>query len=341
MGIAAILQSFAPPSVVVKTDEPPSVLHQTKWPCGFYAFGDVGHRAEHFNPAIVEAFGKTILVVRRFTGNWGQWGHNSLVMYDVVNETPVRKRAVRWTNSLKEDQFEDPRAFSFRGKLAISGCMYRRGGRFATQFLGSVEDSGFGPVIHHPVYGGNGPDVMSNKGNEKNWGWFEDDGKLMLLYHPGRSHRVVEFSKLKPGVEHTSESAFVQEWTERYGEPRGSTSPMLVGDEYWTFFHSSMGIKTARGPSRRYFMGAYSFASKPPFNVIKGTPEPILIGSYNDPRTGGAPPCVFPGGAILRDAEWTVAFGVNDCRCAWIKIPFLELADRMKEYAWTTTETPQ
>jgi predicted GH43/DUF377 family glycosyl hydrolase len=162
----------------------------------------------------------------------------------------------------------------------------------------------------------------------------------MLIYHPGRSHRVVEFNNMRPGLEYTSESEFVSEWTPRFGELRGSTSPVLVGGEYWTFFHSSIGIKTSRGNSRRYFVGAYTFSSQPPFNIISAVPEPILRGSYNDPTVGGAPPCVFPGGAILKDAEWTMAFGVNDCRCAWIKIPFLELADMMKEYSWTPTQSP-
>jgi len=43
------------------------------------------------------------------------------------------------------------------------------------------------------------------------------------------------------------------------------------------------------------------------------------------------PLVVFPCGAILRNGEWLVTLGVNDCESAWIKIPHERLMETMKK----------
>jgi predicted GH43/DUF377 family glycosyl hydrolase len=82
---------------------------------------------------------------------------------------------------------------------------------------------------------------------------------------------------------------------------------------------------------RRYYMGAYAFEAQPPFRVTRVTPEPILVGSIDDPWWEGKPLVVFPCAALLSHGLnpdyfiWTVSLGVNDLASARIEIPHFRL----------------
>lgn len=101
---------------------------------------------------------------------------------------------------------------------------------------------------------------------------------------------------------------------------------MRVGDEYISFFHSSVYWK---GRQKRYIMGAYAFEAKPPFKVTRITPTPLLAGSDQDTRINGGPPCIFVNGSVFDGKEWLLSFGVNDEACGWIRIPHRKLEKRM------------
>lgn len=73
-------------------------------------------------------------------------------------------------------------------------------------------------------------------------------------------------------------------------------------------------------------MGCYCFDYDPPFKPRAITLQPLLIGSEQD---GGVLPVVFPGGSTIRDGVWTVVFGVNDLKSAWVDIPHSDLVNRM------------
>ena len=72
-------------------------------------------------------------------------------------------------------------------------------------------------------------------------------------------------------------------------------------------------------------MGAYTFEAKAPFEPLRMTHEPLLIGSEHDPRVFEGPLVIFPGGAIRQDDSFLVVFGVNDENCGWVKIPEKDL----------------
>ena len=113
-----------------------------------------------------------------------------------------------------------------------------------------------------------------------------------------------------------------QDWI--FGEPRGGTPPVLIGSEYWSFFHSSLPW-AGKGKLRHYHMGVYAFEAKPPFRITRMTSRPILSGSHRDVLAEKKPLVVFPCGAIIKDGEWTVSLGVNDLASAWIEIPHEQL----------------
>jgi predicted GH43/DUF377 family glycosyl hydrolase len=112
-----------------------------------------------------------------------------------------------------------------------------------------------------------------------------------------------------------------------FGQMRGGSAPIKLGDEYLCFFHSSTPWTDKK---RRYHMGAYTFRAKPPFNITRMTSRPILSGSKEDPWQEGLPLVVFPCGALMEGNKFVVSMGVNDYCSAWIKIPFDELEHLME-----------
>lgn len=326
--LQALTKLFTPVKVLPPIDPPAgdpvlSFLEQTPWRAGLYRFQNEGINAQFFNGAIVRAWGKDVLVVRKHNGSPGTMGKNEIWLYDVLDDNVYNPRKIKFSNSSSHDHFEDPRALWRNGALMVSYCCFRMGGKYGHQQIAQVEESGYNQFRFSPVYGKNGKDMMSNEWHEKNWTWFDWKGKLMLIYSIANGHEIVDYSGRVINEVHQSGSSF--EWL--WGQPRGGTNPILVGDQYWSFFHSSSMISPKR---RRYYMGAYSFESKPPFRILSHTTEPLLAGSDRDPRHMHNPPVVFPCGAIIKDGIWTVSLGINDYREGWIKIPHSDLEGRMK-----------
>jgi FkbM family methyltransferase len=196
---------------------------------------------------------------------------------------------------------EDPRLFLFRGQLHVAfiGVMgNRRAGRVHyTNVLYARLGDGFQvEQIFAPVY------PKRNKW-EKNWSFFEHDDQLYAVYSIA-PHRVLRIDGER--AEMAFETPCSAKWSS--GEPRGGTSPVLVGNEFWHFFHS----RSQRGRLRVYDMGLYTFEAKPPFTIKRFTPSPIDVADpANKPRDQYAA-VVFPCGAVWDGTNWTVSMGIHD-----------------------------
>lgn len=306
------------------TPSVPSITQQTDWPTGFFFFPKTPEPSSCFNPSIVERDGKTLLFVRRFkyTGR-PPAGTSEIVRYEIgKNNHPILPIAPVRPTQHPLEQWEDPRAMVVNGEIYLSLVVWVHYQRFLAHQIMTryTEDRLF--LMGHPQYRGNGPSLSTNLRQEKNWVWFNQGGVWYAVYS-GKPHIVAEFDE-----KWVAHSEYVSDWESpwKYGEIRGGTPPVLVGDEYVTFFHSSMP-----GPfrKRRYYMGAYAFQSTPPFNVTRVTKEPLLVGSEYDQRIYESPCVVFPGGALLRHKSWFVVLGVNDEHCGWIDIPTKDLDKRL------------
>lgn len=148
---------------------------------------------------------------------------------------------------------------------------------------------------------------------EKNWTFFESDEKLYSVYDIN-SHSIFEMN----GENYTPvfSSEFSHEW--KWGELRGGTSPMLMGDYYIAFFHSALPVIYKGFTGRQYFMGAYTFEAKAPFTPIAISKAPILCGetvSDHIPRLSNKIFVVFPSGVIRKEDSYLVSFGYNDYEC--------------------------
>jgi predicted GH43/DUF377 family glycosyl hydrolase len=150
---------------------------------------------------------------------------------------------------------------------------------------------------------------------EKNWTPFAYQDELLLIYtiSPHIIYHPI------PGTSFATtfaENKMLFPW--QWGVLRGGTPALKVGDEYLSFYHSSIPLPTlhSQGKNRlHYFMGAYTFSSSPPFEVTRMSPHPIIGKTfYTGPayKTWKPLRVVFPGGFVFDENFIWVVFGKQD-----------------------------
>ena len=297
----------------------PSILEQTPWPTGFFAFPDASPTNEYFNCSIVRKDERNVLIVRRRNHGW-----NTLEAWYLKGMKPTKRFPIRIPATRSDEHWEDPRALVRNGTVIVSFCNFA-GNTYAHQAITGLRPDWTAERPLRIKFGKNGDSLETNVGHEKNWTWFvHDDGRLWFVYGLADGRQVV--CKTANGKVQTLLESVAPTWD--YGEIRGGTSPVKFDGHYWTFMHSSTNwVK----PKRRYHMGALRMEPHPPFRVNGISRAPILSGSERDPRQVNHPPCVFPCGAIHQPQthDWLVTLGVNDCRCAWMRIPHRDLERSM------------
>lgn len=151
--------------------------------------------------------------------------------------------------------------------------------------------------------------------HEKNWVPFNYQDHLMLAYS------IQPHSILKPIIheercESISSTICTPRWS--YGELRGGTQGLIVGNEYLAFFHSSREMQTMQSSGKKithYFMGAYTFESSPPFAITSMSDKPIIGKNFYNGKihkTWKPLRVVFPGGYVFNDRYIWVAYGRQD-----------------------------
>lgn len=309
----------------VRGSHVPSITEQTPFEVQFCSPKPKWDRV-YFNPGIVkDDAGKEYLVTRRWDRCTPKSWHSTL---EVFTESWSKELIFPGQNYLYEN--EDPRVVFHDGKFYVAHCQWIAESFYQAKQLLSVFDKDWN-FVHslQPIYGFNGfADYPQLGHQEKNWVWFHDGDYWNFVYSfaPHVVARCLPQDGIAgvPPIANFETQSPTHLWA--YGEIRGGTPPVRVGDEYVTFFHSSLPWS---GKQKQYFMGAYAFNSEPPFNVTRITPQPILSGSEDDSRTLGGPLVVFPGGALFEDGIWKVVFGINDENAGYIKIPHDKLEGLM------------
>ena len=292
----------------------------------------------NYNPSICELNGRTWMAYR--SHRMERDGRCGIALCELVvgPDLELTVKSSHWLplgGATGHEHHEDPRLFLFRGKLhvAYSETTFPRGRPYiAVQKYARLEHSSSGwkvAEVFRPRYGDNHAERM-----EKNWQFFDVGGRLHAIYAaaallapdstgmnandrapaPRPEHIVIELDGDRVVREHRTPGV-----TWPWGEIRGGTPPLRVGDRWLTFFHSS--TPAAEGAWRRYWMGAYYLNDD--FTVTSITKRPIAGGSEDDdhghdPRTESSwkPYVVFPGGAIATPLGYLVAMGINDWRIA-------------------------
>jgi len=311
----------------------PSITKQTRWPCKFFDFGKAKSPTVcYFNCGLVERTDGLWLVVRRSRNERHvRIGYNDLMAFRMDENKYLHFGVnMEFRRFFSREHFEDPRAIYHNGTTYISSCNFvvfnnGKGWTGAHQVLNiirSINTRGVWKVDQRidPVYGHNGYALGKDTGAEKNWLWFFHGEQLHMEYQAS-PHIVCRFS-LDGKFEQEYKTEANLSWD--YGVIRGGTPPVLVGNEYLTFFHSRLKLEEHHW---RYYMGAYTFESQPPFRIIRMTTEPLLAGSSDDIESPSKPLVVFPCGSRLKDGKWLVTGGCNDLTSFWIEIPHNDLTN--------------
>lgn len=138
---------------------------------------------------------------------------------------------------------------------------------------------------------------------EKNWSPFVAEGKLYLIYSD--APRVILGVDVDSG-QCTEVVRSECHWEWQWGEIRGGTPAVAMGDRFLTFFHSSLPVQKGRV----YAMGAYLFDTRFPFQPQAITPFPL--GRKEDYTRENRHNVVFPGGLVIQNDRIHVAWGKNN-----------------------------
>lgn len=172
--------------------------------------------------------------------------------------------------------------------------------------------------------------------NEKNWIPFVYNDELYFIYSIS-PNLILKFNQDTENVmiAHANRHSFGDQW--HFGELRGGTPAIYVKDfdAYLCFFHSMLPYRAKdyrtidhhKPYSRIYYMGAFIFESKPPFNIIAYTKKPISFKDqyknidlyYN---------IIFPMGVIENDKDFLVSAGIQDSKTILFNIDKADLYEQ-------------
>ncbi len=237
------------------------------------------------------------------------WGGADVYLGDINEEykvTNARRLAIP-QNDWNAGGREDPRLFEYQGRLY---CMYigvqmRGSGRriFRTNVCAVGLDDDWNVVSNWQT----GFDRRA--GWEKNWQFFEHGGKLYAIYkiHP---HTVFEVDPETGWSKKVYETKYPNHWT--HGALRGGASPVYHNGVFYSFFHGYLHSRHDKGT---YTAGCYTFEAKPPFRVLKMTPEPIHVPDPSERPGPSTPYVVYPCGAVHENGKWVISYGHMDQSC--------------------------
>lgn len=219
---------------------------------------------------------------------------------------------------------EDPQLFIHRGALHVAfvGVLGNRGRVTKTSVLYARLGAGFSvEAVFAPK-----PPGVDRRQWQKNWQFFDHAGTLYAVYSIA-PHKILRLDEDRAEWAHDTMCPFL--WPG--GELRGGASPVLVGDEYFSFFHD----KVPGAGKLFYRVGLYTFDAHPPFRVRRAVPHPVLAA---DPRTNVGPDanycdCVFPRGAVRDGSDWVLSCGIHDRWTELHRLPHADLERRLARFS--------
>jgi hypothetical protein len=264
-----------------------------------------------YNPSGIEHDGRQLLIYRYHPeNNWKTQlaiedeGSTSLVGFDQTGYS-----------------LEDPNLFHYQGKL---WCAYVLASSNHGQFRCVME---YGQLLRTVTGWSIGQRYRINYGRnnfsalEKNWAFFESDGKLFCLYGQDQGRQIVlQVEGNNVAKVHTS-PATGWAWSDIHG---GAFAPF--GDKMLRFFHSRVG-KGHTHYEFTYYIGAAVMDATPPFATVAVGKFPILAGTekWTPDCHHWKPRVVFSGSAQVDKYGFTLTYGNNDCECCRVSITEKEL----------------
>lgn len=260
-----------------------------------------------YNPSIINFEGKLVRAYR-FHPNVDLWP-TSLA----INDKPIKIPPALQSSSL-----DDPRLFSFKGKLYVSYV--------TTPYPVPTQPApcamGFGELVNH----GESWELLNHiqvkygknnlTGQEKNWVFFEHNGKLHAIYSCYPDHVVIQVDGVNVVQEHRTKPPACS-----FGPMRGGTQPLAYKGQWLRFFHTLVKQKKEDN-WWHYHVGALVMEPEPPFRILRVSQHPILSGHemFFPDWKFWKPNVLIPYGAVEAHEGWRVSVGVNDSACGEVLI---------------------
>jgi hypothetical protein len=149
-------------------------------------------------------------------------------------------------------------------------------------------------------------------GLEKNFVFFSHDSKLYCIYQVSPEHIVLEINGENVVEEYRTPCAG---WN--YGKMKGDSGVLPFNGEWIRFFHSRIHYHDDH-KNFRYYVGALTMQSTPPFAVTKISRSPVMAGHEwrNAACFHHKQNVCFCGGAIADGDGFILSLGINDsCAC--------------------------
>lgn len=251
-----------------------------------------------FNGALIKYNGKNIVIARKSVNGWLL--DSSLMLLELTDDFLITKEVD--LQFPLDGAYEDPRVIIYQGRLFVSFTFVGEGAvQIGYAILG--ED-------YIPEKFGLLPRLV--QGWEKNWTFFEYQGRILFSYWPC-PHIVCEFDLENNEIKVLYNNEESVHWP--WGEIRGGTPPVLTDEGYVTFFHSCFDYNK----DRIYSIGIIIFDSKPPFKIKKISKHPCIIGKPDCYKTSGWL-ITFPCGAVFDGTDWLLSYGLHDTYVAIQKL---------------------
>lgn len=273
-----------------------------------------------FNASSVVHEGRRWMAYRTECKRWFMWSRVNLVQIDhEMHPIPGTSRILDLPTRFDGWGAEDPRMFIFDGGMYLSyGDGYR-------MMLAQLSDNGQvvrAGAVPSNVVDMNPPQIQPR---EKNWGFFEHDGRLFCQQDV--SPLVTwEFDVKTWRVINKWEIPW--KWRSNFGHRfNGGSPPILHDGVFWRWVHTHRSEKLPEArriwwsdkpieTAHRYYPHLFCFKAEPPFEPIAVTSKPVFIPPW---EPGGTDNPTWHSVAYVGSAErdkdgWRLFYGENDCR---------------------------
>ena len=261
-----------------------------------------------YNPSIIEWKGR-IIRAYRFNPKPDEW----------PTSIAIEGKPIVFPQSLNQCSIEDSRFFLHNGKLHISYVWVPyplsnpANPPCSVGYSELAEDGGVFRLVKHTVvkYGKN--DLT---GQEKNWVFFESEGRLYCIYKCSPEQTVLEINGENVVREFRTKSP---EFCK--GDIRGGTQPIEHNGLWLRFFHT-LAVNRKNALWWFYYTGALLMEKAPPFSITAVSKMPVASADerYFADCKFWKPRVLIPYGAVKDGNGWRVSVGVNDGACGELMV---------------------
>ena len=249
--------------------------------------------ADHYNCSLIRHHGKLLMASRL------GWAGSRVFLSQLDERTlqPIWSRDLAIQHQRAAVGVEDPRLVVVGDRLHVVATAYENANEGHTSILVAKLDNDL--KVQSIVV----PHKEGRSKMEKNWAPFEFGGLLHFVYTVN-PHVVIRMEEDKTREVGRADNIFP--W--RNTALRGGCGPVLVGDEWWHWFHT---VNTTRKGKLVYGLGLYTFQNRPPFLPLRRCSNVILVSDVE--LLGWNKTVLFPCGSVLEPGgRWLISAGVND-----------------------------